>query len=148
MALGDAANTQAMELLPPGNKPAAQRGHKQAWLTCSFGMRASASGSMLAVLHQQGTSKDPDIAEAHSLEPPQRGQITLGNGTSVCRGRGGRWLGCPEQGESAIEKDVMSQMDPDGREQAEHENLQRANAILPIVAFEEVAGFWQEEGSK
>jgi hypothetical protein len=43
-------------------------------------MRAKASGLMLAVLHQHTTSNEPVLAGAHSLVPPQSGQMRLGSG--------------------------------------------------------------------
>lgn len=71
--------------------PAAQRGHRQALFTASGAMRASASGLISAVRHQQSVSKLPVSAGAHWLAPPHSGQVRLGSGAPfISKGR--RWL--------------------------------------------------------
>lgn len=62
------------------SSPAAQRGHRQALLTRSFGIRARTEGPMVAVVHQHSTSNVPAAAGAHSLAAPHSGQMGLGSG--------------------------------------------------------------------
>lgn len=57
-----------------GVTPAAQAGHRQVCRRCSTGMRASTSGAMRAVRHQQSPSKRPVCAGVHWLRPPHSGQ--------------------------------------------------------------------------
>ena len=57
----------------PGNCPAAQRGHRQAWRRCVAGMASSAAGAMSAAMHQQVSGAKPAVM-AHWLLWPHRGQ--------------------------------------------------------------------------
>jgi hypothetical protein len=48
----------------------------------SGGTRASAAGSIAAVVHQHGTSSRPSRAGAQALAPPHKGQTVFG---SACK---------------------------------------------------------------
>jgi hypothetical protein len=60
--------------------PAAQRGHRQALSTNAAGTRASASGLIVACVHQHGMSNFPVAAGAHWFPPPQSGQTVFSSG--------------------------------------------------------------------
>ena len=49
-------------------------------MRCASGMRASAAGSTLTVVHQHGVAKSPLHAGAHAFGPPHSGQIWFGCG--------------------------------------------------------------------